>query len=99
MKAKDILTDQSRWTRGAFARDEHGKMCDPEDDEARSWCVFGALRRAYLDTFELENAMRAVAQNIPPLKGYGASIAIMYWNDYPSRTFEDVRKVIEQADV
>jgi hypothetical protein len=100
MKASDILTDQSKWTQGAFARDEHGEMRRPDDDRASRWCILGALRRAYGDTDALGHAIWAISQVIPSLDGDSISgYDVAAWNDEPERTFDEVRKFIELADV
>jgi hypothetical protein len=100
MKAMDILTDRSRWTQEAFARDEHGEMCRPCDDRAEKWCVLGALIRAYGYTAAMDNAISALSQVIPSLDGDSISGEdIASWNDEPGRTFDEVRQFIELAGV
>jgi hypothetical protein len=100
VKAKDILTDQSRWTQGAAARDRWGETCKPSSPEAAAFCVLGAIYRAYSEKAERAEAARRVVEAIVSLgwKCRG-SLAIGGWNDYPSRKFEDVRRVLEKADV
>jgi hypothetical protein len=112
MKAKDILVDSRFWTQGALARSAGGRACDPEDsDTARRWCVLGALMRAYGDTVGLVDATEAVGRAIQIDDGYdrnGQDVEDVYdrldrlvqeWNDDPHRTFQEVRKALEIADV
>lgn len=44
--ALELLTRPGAWTTGAQARNADGAAVKPEDDEATSWCVCGAVRRA-----------------------------------------------------
>jgi hypothetical protein len=100
MKAIDILTDPSCWTQEAFARDKDGELCRPCNDRAEKWCVLGALMRAYGYGAAMDNAIRALSQVIPSLDGDSISGEdIAAWNDAPERTFDEVRKFIELADV
>lgn len=44
-ETRRLLSDESSWTRGAWARDARGAECWPEDQGACRWCLLGALRR------------------------------------------------------
>jgi hypothetical protein len=114
MKAKDLLSDKSRWTQGALARDASGEPCRPCDDIARQWCVLGALMRVYGDTVDFVDATEAIGRVIPNLDNYddddygvGEDVdwygvmedEIWAWNDDPDRDFSEVRKVLEKSDV
>lgn len=46
IKARDLIADPKRWTRGVWATDRNGESCMPEMDGACAWCAVGALRRA-----------------------------------------------------
>jgi hypothetical protein len=97
VKVKDILSDPSKWTQGFFARDKLGQPCEPLDENAVQYCIVGALMRAYgrgQRYAAYARAMKAIAAI------YGeAPITIDDWNDAPDRTFDDVRRVLEAADV
>jgi hypothetical protein len=97
MKAKDVLSEPSRWTQGACGRDKLGRPCSPLSENAVQYCIVGALMRAY--SRELHNAVydRAIKAIVDI---YGEEpISMVYWNDEPGRTFADVKKVLETADV
>jgi hypothetical protein len=89
MKIRDILTDRSKWTWGALARNEYEEPCDPQDEEAVQFSLAGAIFRAYVGV-EMAAAYRTA------LALTGGSIT--KWNSSPYRTFEDVREVAELAD-
>ncbi len=46
-EARELISDPENWTKGAFARDEHGSEVDPWDTEATCWCAWGALKHVY----------------------------------------------------
>jgi hypothetical protein len=93
MKAKDILTDESKWTRGTQARDRRGMPCDPRSKRAVQFCLVGAIFRVYRGWEERHRAFDAIWHVIGPTK------PIEYWNDDPSRTFADVLEALEKADI
>jgi hypothetical protein len=100
MKAKDVLSDPSKWTQGAMARNRRGNPTGPEYKNAVAWCLVGALIRAYGLGKGRDEAL-AVRRAIRSIWGsfdadYGS---IEGWNDHHDRTFDEVRKVLEMADV
>jgi hypothetical protein len=94
MKAKDLLTDSSRWTKWAYGRDASGRPTHPRNEDAVKFCVIGAIMRAYQGE-EFDRALRAVERAIP--RRWGKRVSD--WNDYHGRTFDQVRRVLEAADV
>jgi hypothetical protein len=96
IKAKDILTDASKWTQFTDSRDADDRECEVDDDRAVAFSLSGALRRAYSGK-ELVAAIDRVGEVIGPLDA--GIVSIRVWNDDKRRTFEEVRRVIEKADV
>ena len=47
MKAWELIADESRWTKDAWARDNRGAFTTPTDPLACRWCALGALVRVY----------------------------------------------------
>lgn len=45
-KARAVVSDQTRWCRGALARDTCGRVVKPADASAERWCALGALHVA-----------------------------------------------------
>lgn len=75
--------DSSRWTKEAYARDENGIFLSPYNDEAVCWCLLGACKKLGLEAGEL----------------YDDFTSITYFNDAPSRTFEQIQaKLTEWAN-
>jgi len=48
-RARDIIADCNRWTRGAMAYSKHGDRCDPWEQDAVKFCSLGAIGRASLE--------------------------------------------------
>lgn len=87
MKIKDLLTDESKWTKNTFARNEEGSPTILQ--QGTCWCLLGGVRFCYLDGQETETKIRDKL-NVD-------SIAL--WNDAPERTFSDVKKLVEELDI
>jgi hypothetical protein len=96
VKVKDVLADASKWTQFADARDSEGKVCDVDSDRAVSFCLWGALERAY-GGGELVAAIERIGEAIGTRTA--GMVSIRAWNDDRRRTFDEVRKVLEMADV
>ena len=48
-RALEIVSDETRWTRGAMARNKLGHSCSAWDHEAIRFCAIGAIYRAAFD--------------------------------------------------
>ena len=57
-RARELISDRSKWTQGVMARDADGNPVLPEDSSATCWCATGALR-AVAPTREVCIAARA----------------------------------------
>lgn len=44
-KRRDLIADETRWTRGAYARTKGGNTIGPNERAACSFCSIGAIRR------------------------------------------------------
>lgn len=85
MKVKDLLKDESKWTKGCHARDASGEAVSPRD--GCSWCLLGAVDYCYYPNSEI--VLKKIRREV------GGFIGI--WND--SHTFEEVRNLIEELDI
>jgi hypothetical protein len=45
-EARELLSDEKRWTRGSFAKNALGIDVEPTSDSAACFCAHGALLRA-----------------------------------------------------
>lgn len=98
MKAHELLSDATKWTKGAFARRDDGGACNPADDAACQWCLTGAIYRCYWNEGKLfvANQMIGKVQNhLVEVEKTGAYPH--WWND--RHTYEEVVGILRQLDI
>jgi len=90
MKVRELLSDETKWTRGALARNAQGIRVAPDASDATAWCVIGALRRCYGrdPTDAYDRLLQAV--------GYES---VLFWNDEPIRGFTEVKALVNALDI
>lgn len=93
MKVKELLSDESKWTRKAYARDSHGVMIEPRSPSACCWCISGAIERCYQSYAKASEVSEKIKRHLP----FGKTS--IDFNDDPATTFADIRRVLELADV
>lgn len=91
MKVKELLTDESKWTKGVYARTAEGHRADSSKPEAVVFCLLGAIHRCYSHLGKHEVVKRVEKE----LSGRSPC----NWNDDPATTFADVRSLIEKLDI
>jgi hypothetical protein len=115
MTIQELLTDETAWTKNAYARLPTGEPCSSTNPGAASWCLLGAVNRCYTDTArserqnesargEIERRLRAAIQRMVLAKADGTikhedTPYLHSWNDDKRRTFAEVRRIIEAANV
>jgi len=101
MKVKELLADPTSWTQGGFARDIWGCGLPPRDEQAICWCIAGGIEKCYPNFEEKKEArkkiLRVIDPEIDPENRILLLNTIFDFND--KSTHEEVRKVLEQADV
>lgn len=45
-KARELISDESRWTRGSYAVTDEGRFTQPWEDDACRFCALGAIKKA-----------------------------------------------------
>jgi hypothetical protein len=91
MKCHELLSDSSKWTQGASARDARGYSLDPREPNAVCWCITGALCVCYKDFNERTNKVKTLND---VLKSRAP-----YWNDTPGRTYDEVVTLLRELDI
>lgn len=89
MKVWELLSDESKWTIMADARDGQGRAIAADDSEAVQWCLLGALRRCY-GPHDGDAYVRLVK---------GTRGVISLFNDAPRRTFAEVHALVKELDI
>ena len=101
MKVKELLSDESKWTKGVLAKDSYGCDCPPTDPDASCFCLLGAIDKCY-DGFDSKKDLaiiklkRAISRH--PKTPVHSPVTISTFNDYHA-SFEDIKKVLEVADI
>ena len=95
MKVKELLSGPEKWTQSVYVRNKDGTPTQLGAAEAFSFCLRGAIYFCYCDAtgryWTEDKAHKAL--NLPPCE------SLAEWNDAPERTFEDVRKLVEELDI
>lgn len=92
MKIKELLKTKSRWCKYAAAKAKDGFYVHPDDPEAKSWCLVGAVNRCYSTFDKQQEVMSKLNMSLWPR-------TIERWNDDYFRTFEEVKALVEELNV
>lgn len=102
MKIKDLLTDESKWCQGAYAKDIHGNFVRAVSPDAVAWCLRGASWKCYApkSRLEFDNSKFVEVDNML----WKAVFALGYtsitsYNDAPGRKFKDIVAFVEKLDI
>ena len=90
MKVKELLTDETKWTKRVFARTAGGFRVSPTNKDATCWCLLGAIERCYPGS-----QYCAIRDKVIGFLQYPISL----WNDSPNRTFKDVKNLVTELDI
>jgi hypothetical protein len=89
-RARDLITEQRRWSRGAFARSWFNIPVPPQSAFARRFCAVGAIMRAGR---ELRLRTQDACFALQAQTGRG----IEDWNDDPTRSHTDLVAAFDAA--
>lgn len=89
VSARELLSDEKRWTKGASARDATGDDVDPRSERAVCWCVVGAVVKSTLGMLHQEAALNQVHDVVDE--------PIPEFNDAPTSTHADVLRALDAA--
>ena len=94
MKAHQLLSDESKWTKHVFARTKTGKVTNPLSRSAVCFCLSAAIMRVYKG-----NAYAEAWRKLHRALGLRGDKAISGWNDNPKRKFSEVQRVLLENDL
>lgn len=105
MKPSELLTDESKWARGCYARDKQGESVPPESQESVCWCMIGVCLASGIWDSAIDRRLRGVIALeanrglVPSLGEYPEvwDIHVASFNDAPETTFEQVKRVLVEA--
>jgi hypothetical protein len=92
MRISEVLSDESKWTKGAFARDTEGKEVPAEDEKAVRWCLVGAAIKCRKDYKLFRHPILTDWWEWKP------GFSIVRFNDADTTTFKDIRRVVAEFE-
>jgi hypothetical protein len=105
MKAHELLSSPDTWCQEALARDALGDNVPPLDPEAVQWCALAAVQKVYPPS-QWEEAMNRVLRalsvsekGIKQLSKSDKACCVMEWNDQRESSYQEIRKILLEADV
>jgi hypothetical protein len=105
MKAHELLSSPDIWCQEALAKDTRGDNVPPFDPEAVQWCALAAVQKVYPPS-QWEEAMNRVLRalsvsekGIEQLSKSDKACCVMEWNDQPESSYQEIRKILLEADV
>lgn len=95
MKLREILRDETCWTKRNMAIDKNGLPVSPMSEKACQFCLEGAaLKSDFVNRREIKDKLILAAKSL----GFHCPW-LANFNDHPDVNFADVCKVIELAGV
>lgn len=93
MKAHELLDSPEKWIKGKNAINSMGEMVSSISDNAKCFCIIGAIAHCYLiQNFDIyKDNISKVMFRLP--------VEIATWNDAPERTYEEVHSLLKELDI
>lgn len=88
-EARELLSDESRWTKGAVARKKSGEPVLANHPEACSFCTLGAIDKVSEGSDVYYTAVATLQKLI------GQSLS--FFNDAQHRKHSEILKVLEES--
>lgn len=103
--AKALIAEPDHWTKGSFARKgQDGIGIAPNDPNATCYCSFGAIMcvTSYNTPASIFDEMgkiatRLLAERDPAIEVDPGKNPIVFFNDHPTTTHEDVMLLFNQS--
>ncbi len=105
MTLLELFDQPDKWIKFCLANDKEGKECYFGADRAYSYCLLGGIHRlVYDESYNVVELNRKLVQSIRkifPSRVYSDANApaIVEFNNHQDTTFEDIRKVLEDAGI
>lgn len=93
MKLKELFTDESKWTKGAQARDKEGKPCNIFSSNAVCWSLTGGMTKCYPNFLRFTDVRTKIFNHLGKIE------TIQSWSDHILTTFQDIKNLVEELDI
>ena len=98
LRALDALfSDESKWTKGVYARDALGGEVSVVSPVAVCWCLSGGGRLVISRDPERHEALIGALNRALPQGALPQGAWYVDWQDNPCRTFDEVKALIAKA--
>jgi len=95
MKIQELLTDESKWCKGAVSRTTSEVSLSADHPDAVSWCLLGAIVKCYPATTTQYQIRCRLLEHL----GLTAEDTLVGFNDRASTTFNDILDLCKKVDV
>jgi len=92
-KARELISDPARWTKGAVARDLNGEPIEEFSSDAVCFCSIGVVS-SVANCLGLFNSTTHLLDRCAGKRGYPN---ILSFNDAPTTTHEDIVSLFQEA--
>ena len=89
--ARELLTPKGAWTQWDYARDKNGMSVPSSQDEAKCFCLLGAILRVSRESGCLVGLTKVEAKLSKVVGNY------IDWNDAPGRTQQEVLDLLDKV--
>lgn len=104
-RVRQVIEDAQKlveagWTKGAFARTEHGNVIGCYEKKATCFCTIGALRRAASNAAEFDGVdveTILLEDAVGEVRHAAKTFDLVNWNDDPIREKEEVLQAFQNA--
>lgn len=93
-KARGLISQEEKWTQGAFARDHKGEAVNEYETGAVQFCALGALNRIEYDTRAEDPAVSVAVKS---LRAAISGRRLMTFNDDFQTAHADVMAAFDRA--
>jgi len=94
MTPLELLSDESKWCNGYFAKDKNGNKVSSKDPSACCWCLLGAVRKCFGGGSPYIEHELKISSAISRLFNIG-NVDVVRFND--THSYADVRRVLEDV--
>jgi hypothetical protein len=92
MKVRELLSDESKWCQGSFAKDRNGLDVSIHSSEAVCWCLSGATAKCY--GWGENWGWRIIRSDLQKSRISGG---IGSWND--THSYQEVKELVDRLDI
>ena len=97
MKVIELLSDESKWTKGSYALDTNHESVGANDINSVCWCLEGAIKKCYVTVEERMSARKTIEEVINKDRYY--KMTAVGFNDHDTTKFEDVIRYVKLANI